>query len=1559
MYRSKIYRKLSYIYLIGRRVIYMQIMLIKKDSIHSHVLPEKQRGQYWISQINDDGEEEKVIGIEGIEGKWILKSNKNAFIQDKNNRRIKEIEVEELSFYNIFLKKTNERVILYSEPITFDRKTFEKLILPKEGRVIIGRSRECDICFLNSFTSSKHAEIVVSGDEIKIRNLNSTNGSFVNGTRLKERSLKPGDIIYILGLKIIVSRGFIAINNPDGKMIYNKNILKSYEKEQPEVFDDEQCADDEITLNTFFYRSPRFKRDIEKKKIKVDPPPQMDRMDETPIMLMLGPSLTMGLGSLVMAGVTIQNVLRTNGDMMMAMPTLAMSFSMLLGTVLWPILTKRYEKKRRKKREALRQERYREYLEGVKQDIIRECDYQSEILKENHVTLDECINRIKLRQRNLWERAIGQNDFLKIRLGVGNLPLEADIKYPEKRFSIDDDNLQDELYKLVDEPKILRQVPITLSLTDNFVSGIIGARSSVIELVKGIIVQLVSLHSYDELKLVFIYDKKESEIWEFVKWLPHVWGRGRDIRFIATNSNEVKELSAFLDRELAKREGLEAQGSYDEFSPYYVIFAMSKELSGKSEAVSSILKHKKNHGFSLITLYDELNNLPKEASMVVELYSSTSKIYDKNDITGQHITFQPDVYLREDMEEIAVCLANTSLDSSEESYSLPNMLTFLEMFGVGKIEHLNALTRWRDNDPTIALETPIGVDASGEIFKLDLHEKFHGPHGLIAGMTGSGKSEFIMTFILSLAVNYHPDEVAFILIDYKGGGMASAFTSLPHLAGTITNLDGAAVKRSLVSIQSELKRRQAIFSETSKKINISNIDIYKYQKLYRDGAVEEPLQHLFIISDEFAELKTQQPEFMEQLVSAARIGRSLGVHLILATQKPSGVVDDQIWSNSRFRICLKVQEKADSMDVIKRPDAAELSTTGRYFVQVGFNELFELGQSAWSAAPYYPAERIEREKDESITIIDNLGRVIKQVKLDKRRQIFKNPPKQIDEITKYLEKLANEENIRVRPLWLEPIPELIYIDELREKYRVQEEAKNILNPVIGEIDDPENQKQHIMRVPITREGNSVIYGAAGSGKTTFLTTLIYSLISEHTPREINLYILDFSSETLRAFSKAPHVGEVLLSHESEKINNLFKMLVKEIEKRKKLFSDYGGDYEAYIRNSGKEMESILVIIHNYSAFNEAYEEKEESIAYLTREGVKYGIYFIVTALNTGAVRYRILQNFKQLFVLQLNDQSDYSGVLGNVDGVYPSKYKGRGIFRRDRVFEFQTAHISKSAANTFDYIRSFCGNYANSWGEAPAKRVPILPNKVDINYLASEISFSPDESIPVGIEKSSLKTSYYSFESSYITLVMSQSNENADFIQGLSEAMAFRKDSRVIAIDVEEMFGDDDQRDYEYITSGLNEMIQSLFNTLVYRNNTYKDARSNGEEPPSFEKITCVINSLSQLIPKLSEDSKDKLRVFLEKGEVEYNINFIISDTPDGIAQLSYESWFKSKVSLNDGIWIGNGITDQYQFKITKITSDLYDEIGDSFGYMLRKGKTRLVKLLSSVTSNLEGEIDG
>jgi len=1534
------------------------LTLFDRNKATNFALPERVTGRYVLTTEDEKKVIKDMIAIEAEAGNWILKSNKKAFLINVDGKKISRQPIEPFQTYTI-RREGEPPALLYVEPPAADQNIYTKHYATND-KIQIGRSKDSQICYSNQLVSGTHCIIEYDQTGVaRIRDLHSSNGTYVNGVKITEQRLEIGNVIYVMGLKIIFNGRLLALNNPHRRVFLDRTAFQPFHVDKPSLTEEEELDEfqQEDRTENLFYRSPRFKRDIADVEIKIDPPPQLSNLEETPLMLLLGPSVTMGFGSLFMGVFTLENVMRTNGDIMMAMPTLMMSLSMLLGTILWPILTKRHERKTRLKQENLRQEKYRAYLAQTKQLIEEERKRQIEILHENFVPLANCTERIKLRLRNLWERSSGQDDFLKLRLGIGSKPLAANLKFPEKRFSVEEDALLEELDKLADAPKMLTDVPITISLLEEKISGIIGERSEVTEFVKGLIFQLTALHSYDEVKLVFVLDPGETETWKFVKWLPHVWDDARKIRFTAVNENELKELSVFLEKEISRRNELYEE----EIAPHYVIFSLNKDLAGKTELLKQILQTKTNIGFSLITLYDELKNLPKECSAVIELDSGTSaKIFDKDDISGQYTSFNPDMDLADDPEELAMILANIKLESLQKVYTLPEMLTFLDLFKVSKIEHLNALTRWKENDPVKTLEAPIGVDQNGELLKLDLHEKFHGPHGLIAGMTGSGKSELIMSFILSLAVNYHPDEVAFILIDYKGGGMAHAFVNLPHLAGTITNLDGAAVKRSLISIQSELKRRQAIFSETSRRVQVSNIDIYKYQKLYREGRVEEPLQHLFIISDEFAELKTQQPEFMEQLVSAARIGRSLGVHLILATQKPSGVVDDQIWSNSKFRISLKVQEKADSMEVIKRPDAAELSTTGRFYLQVGFNEIFMLGQSAWAGAPYYPAEKWEKQQDDSIEVIDGIGRVLKSARIDRHSDLKVEPPKQLDEITSYLERMAAQENIKVKQLWLEPIPEKIYLKQLVRKYQAAAQPGVELNPIIGEYDDPANQCQQLLRIPLSKEGNSVIYGVAGSGKTTLISTLIYSLLDEHTPDEVHLYVLDFSSETLTWFREAPHVGDVVLSHETEKVSNLFNMLLSEMERRKKLLAPYGGDFNVYNRMAGQSMASLVVILHNYAAFSDLYEEQEENLASLTREGLKYGIYFVITASNTGAIRYRLLQNFKQFYVLRLNDAIEYSGVLGNVDGVYPSNYKGRGIFKTDAVYEFQTAKITDETDDMYRYITNYCKEYR--WEKDAARRIPVLPEKVESSYFVRELEGLPLGKVPVGVEKNSLTSAYLDVHDSFIQLVLTSdgTEQCTGLIQGMAEVLAGRGAGEVIAIDPNRHFSLDSDGRYQYITGTkqIEEMIVYLFKTLVYRNNTTKDAQEEGNAAPEFKPIFCVVDSFSDMNNALSEDGKDKLAVFLDKGRG-LNVFLVLADQVDRIQPFSYESWFKNQVSLSDGIWVGSGLTDQYLLKTSKLTNDMYQEIPADFGYVLKKGKPVLVKLLTSLVSRKEELVHG
>lgn len=1510
----------------------MIVTTINSKSIRSISLPQKITGQYWLHEGENGGE--RLVSIEGVNGEWILRGNRKVKLHDSQSTWIKSAPLTPLNVLTL-VKNDGEKTVVFTEPATEDRQVFTKYLVQENGSISIGRGEQNDICYSSKVVSGRHATLLRKDGRWYIQDEKSKNGTFVNQNRVAQAELKVGDSIFIMGLRVIIGKNLLGINDPDHQVKVSGALRRFVPQEVLPVDEDEEY---EIKEQEYFYRSPRFKRDVETASFRIDAPPNSPVSDEMPWPLVMGSTMAMGMMSLV----TLATAILTHN-----ITSMVMGGSMMLGTLVLPLITKQYEKRCKRKKEALRQKKYREYLDHVMVQINEACQLQEDILRENHGTIQECEQRIQHARRDLWDRGMGQNDFLKVRLGHGDGVLDAQFSVQERKFSIDDDNLQEELYALCEKPKLLRDIPIVYSLFEDYVSGVIGTRSKVVAFAQGLVIQMAAMYSYSEVKFVFLLDEKEKETFEFVKWLPHVWSNDRRMRFIATTVNESKEVSTYLENVVTSRVEMNEE-SLSEAEPYYVIFSLSKELAARSEILKQVLPQKRNLHFSVITLYEELLDLPKECSAVVELDENGGRLFNKNDITGKNTAFTPDIFPTQDPMALSIQLANIRLDTTTTSFELPRMITFLELYGVGKAEHLNALTRWKENDPTKSLEAPVGVDTLGGLFKLDLHEKFHGPHGLVAGMTGSGKSEFIITYILSLAVNYHPEEVAFILIDYKGGGMAKSFEKLPHTAGIITNLDGAAIKRSLISIESELKRRQKIFSAVSQRLGVSNIDIYKYQKLHREGTAPEPLQHLFIISDEFAELKTQQSEFMAQLVSAARIGRSLGVHLILATQKPSGVVDDQIWSNSKFKVCLKVQERSDSMDMLKRPDAAELTDTGRFYLQVGYNELFELGQSAWAGATYEPADKVRKEKDDSVVVVDTNGHILREVKPARKQGTqMGGGKKQMDIITEYLRRTAEEEGVHARPLWLEPIPEVILLRELREKYAILP-RRFVLEPLIGEYDDPGHQRQAALCLPLTEEGNAIVYGAAGSGKTSFLNAMICSLLEEHTPEEVNLYLLDFASETLQAFVGAPHVGEVILSYEAEKISNLFKMLKAEMERRKKLFAEQGGDYASYLQATGEAVPSIVVVINNFAAFTEAYEEKEDAVTYLSREGTKYGIYFVLTVLGSSGVRFRLAQNFKQLFVLQLNDEAEYSTVVGKTDGLIPSRYKGRGLTRREELYEFQVAMLSKESLPQV-FIREFCARLREDWQGEGARKVPILPKVVDVAFLKDHLPAKANRGVPVGVERGSLNVHCYPFFDRYITMVTSNGSAYQNFLASLSVLMGSEMSLNGTVFDVLRTIPEDTGA-LKQISSARDceEEVDRLFDISVQRNNLYKD--SSADRKTCFEPLMVVINGLGALKGALSETGREKLELILEKGSADYGITVIIGEQASAISSVSFERWYKTHILATEGIWIGNGVTEQYQMKASKTTAEMYEEITAEFGYSFIQGKTTKIKILSAGT---------
>ena len=1516
----------------------MIVRLIKKSKIYNFTLPTKVSGNYWITDNDYLGNVRNLINVEEYNGQWKIKSDFETKIMSGD----KEIDSAILKDYSLFFLKINtdnEYVILYCSP-TMDQN-IKWLHVKKEGEIVIGNDSKAHINYNYPLVSKQHARLIYNQGRWVIQDLNSKYGTYANNVAIGTKPLQYGDIVFIMGLKIIVMKDSILVNNIGNFLKFDMNtfdIQYPVVQHQTEMDNPDEEGIEFYKEDDYFFRAPRFKTMIEPVNIKIDPPPAKPQEDKTPIIYTVGPMMTMAMMSVAMGYSALSGVIDGSRDLSSALPTLIMSFAMLMTMLLWPILQKRYQRKQRKKQEKLRQDRYTEYIQEKRKLIDTEMKVQRQILIDNYVPLSVTKDIIYSKKRNLWEREIEQADFLDLRLGMGNAELRGNVSFPEEHFSLEDDNLLQEVYKLGAESHTLENVPISLSFVENRITAIIGMATIKQQFIEGLLLQMMAYHSYEDLKIILLTNEKNESTWSYLKVLPHCWSNDKTTRYFASNIDEAKEISLVLEQEIQARKYKDNNGNrelntldYTKYQPYYVIITDDYKMVRDIELVKDVCELEVNIGFSLVVISPRLVNIPNECKTFISIGDKKSGVFQNELVSNKQKEFIADFDQTLNIYECCKILANIPIDISKENQSLPASLSFLEMYNVGMIEQLNILNRWKSNDPTKSLAAPVGVDKHQELFKLDLHEKFYGPHGLIAGMTGSGKSEFIITYILSMALNYHPYEVSFVLIDYKGGGLTGAFENketgikLPHLAGTITNLDTIEMNRSLASIQSELRKRQRIFNAARDNLNESTIDIYKYQSLYRKGLVKEPVSHLFIISDEFAELKDQRPEFMDQLISTARIGRSLGVHLILATQKPAGVVNDQIWSNSKFRVCLRVQDKSDSMDMIKCPDAASLKNPGRFYLQVGYNELFTLGQAAWAGAQYYPTEKRKKKVDQSVNFLDNVGNYIKTFDTKQNEVIVESQGEEITNIVNYIVKTAREQKISIPQLWLPKIPNMIYIENLKEKYKVQSQ-KNDINPIIGEYDDPDNQKQNVLTLPISREGNTIVFGSAGSGKELMLTSIVYSTIISHDSKEVNFYIMDFGAETLTMFRNAPHVGDVILSTEKEKVDNLFKLLKGTIEERKKIFVDYNGSYDFYINHGGKQIPMIIVMINNVEGFLDTYNEHEEILGQMTRDCLKYGVVFILSTSGPNTVRYRLRQNFKQNVVLQFNDSSDYGSVIPGVRKKEPSKIYGRGLISLDGIFEFQTAYAYKEEKLT-EYIKIVCDKLQTIC-DYKAKAVPTLPEVVTVNLLQK--NYTSLGNVPVGINKETLEITSVDLLANGIFVTTGEDvSASMNFLHSWLRLMQTNEQTKCTVIDGISLINKNDIGQATYETG---ENILSALEGL------YANTGSTN---------VCMIIGISSILNKLDITMKTKVTQLLDRVKTSSSVRFIIVDSIDNIKTLNYEAWFKNNVSLSEGIWLGNGIANQFTLKVTTSSRVLRAEVEQNFGYVIKKGKANLSKWIT------------
>lgn len=1062
-----------------------------------------------------------------------------------------------------------------------------------------------------------------------------------------------------------------------------------------------------------FRRSPRIFLRQPETKVKVANAPQDQQMPKNSIMQMILPPV----GMIVMYAL-LAYLMGNNSYMMIGMGGITLLTS---GFSVSNYFAQKKEIKAKNKRAAAT---YQDYLLDTAGTINRLRTSQQKTLTYNFPTIETLSSWMHHYNSRLYERMMVHEDFLAVSLGHGTVPASYQLDYDVKAGQVRSDEEKRVEEQIVKPFRVLHDAPIPVALRQATL-GLAGPDAVLRTSLQTILFQIASLHSYHDVQFVAVLNEQEYQThWHEWRWLPHFQLSGINLRGLVYNSqtrdmvlNSVYQL--LVQRRQAVQEHTMKDG--DLFKPHLVL-AIQDETWLNGHNLNEFLNEDLSpYGVTVIWAKETANALPETVTTLVEYRSSKLATLVNQDHVYQDLDFEPNPAPQKySMDDSIKRLANLNHIEVEKN-SIPDSITFLDLYGVKHVEELNVLKRWAQADTSKTLAVPLGMRGKDDIVDLNLHERAHGPHGLIAGTTGSGKSELLQSYILSLAVNFAPEDVGFLPIDYKGGGMANLFAKLPHLMGMITNLDGAATDRALKSIHAELQRRQRYFRE----FGVNNIN--GYTKLYKEGKQHpddqqyphEPLPHLFLISDEFAELKANEPDFMDELVSTARIGRSLGVHLILATQKPSGVVNDQIWSNSRFKIALKVSEPADSKEIIHTPDAATITQVGRAYLQVGNNEIYELFQSAYSSADYEPDDDSANQVDNRIWLINHLGQaelLTRDLSEDDSGSV-NDGQTQLEAVVDEIAKDTKEANAKIpmKP-WLPPLKESLVGPAI--DWEESWTTARTLNVPFGQLDIPSHQEQKQLDFDLAKFNPTLIVGSAGYGKSVALQTIITNLAKANNPEQVQFYLLDFGTNGLLPLIGLPHVGDIAGFDNLEKLGKLLKKLSKLVDDRKATFQDKGvSNLAQYEELTGESLPVTVVAIDAYDTVVENEDQRngiDLVITKLLREGQALGIYTIMTANRYNSFRVGITSNITTRIGLYMVDNNAPRDMLGR-EVLKQSPIPGRGQLEVDGemlAFQIYTPSEHNDSLKIVQDLRQLGKVMSEAWQGKVPEKVAMLPREI-------------------------------------------------------------------------------------------------------------------------------------------------------------------------------------------------------------------------------------------------------
>ncbi|GAB2476093.1 type VII secretion protein EccC [Jatrophihabitans fulvus] len=1085
-----------------------------------------------------------------------------------------------------------------------------------------------------------------------------------------------------------------------------------------------------------------------------------------------------------MSSMTMMITLRNN-PVLVAVGALVMVVA-LLGGVL-ALFGSRAQGNRQRR---LHRERYLDYLEELSERLLAE---ETGALRTARIVDPDpaALPGVVLDPARRWDRRRADSDFLRLRLGTGTVAWrEVTVPDSGEPTQPTDEFMKAEAERLAERYRTAPGLPLPVPLDRAGDVAVVGPSAAVAAAARALLAQAAAFHAPDDVAIALAVPPDRGAEWLPLGWLPHVLDDGlRDGPVPARRiGRDLPGLARTMAGELSSRATIAAEAR--------------RGLSGSDTArlAPRLLVLSDSRGDVAVPMpLPDATLTPADAGITV-LHLVTERLHEPSDVTIRITVDDEGAVTVEDLRDpdapvvttgsldpcppallagVARSLAALRLSRSTlaEQVQVGSVDT-AALLGVERPEELDVAALWQPRAPLDFLRVPIGVDDGGAPLLLDLKESAQlgmGPHGLCVGATGSGKSELLRTLVATLAVTHPPDDLAMVLVDYKGGAAFAPFAALPHVAGLIDNLadEPGLIERVHASLQGEIVRRQRVLRDAG---NLAGVDDYRALRDERPDL--PPLPHLLVVIDEFGELLTAQGDFIDLFLTIGRIGRSIGVHLLLSSQRIEAGKLKGLETYLSYRLGLRTFSEAESQVVLDTGDAFHLpSLPGYGFLKVDtsvytrFRSAFVSGPATRTVEarpapgedpaggrrvlqqPLYPgllaANGVDTRTDPSAALPD---RAVRETVLGA-----------------LLERVgsAAADGRPTRTIWLPPLPRATTLDRVVGRTargpRGVQFATRVppMHVPVGALDDPARQRQEPWLLDLTAAGgHAAVIGGPQAGKTTWLRTLVAGLALTHTPSEVSVYGLDLAGEGLAVLREFPHVGGVAVRTDRERLLRTMDELTGMLDHRELVFRDHSVDSMADLRRrraAGDVTElpsaDVVLVVDGAGTLKTDHEELEERVTDLLVRGPGFGVHVVLSLLRWNDLKIALQPTIGTRVELRLNDPGD--SVLDRKLAATLSKAPpGRALLVDTRTGDTLVAQTAlprsdgrvpevddrdpdaDATADVTDALRDLGRASGTAWDGRRAPAVRVLPATVRPEDLPDEID-EPD-AVPIGIAEATL-----------------------------------------------------------------------------------------------------------------------------------------------------------------------------------------------------------------------------